>query len=229
MIYNEAMRILVVEDDRKVSGFLRKGLQEENYAVDVCADGPEALSLAQINPYDVIVLDIMLPGKDGFSVCRELRESGVLVPVLMLTAKDEVEDRVTGLTEGADDYLTKPFSFEELLARIRALLRRVQDYKTPVLKAGDLELDPARRHVARAGKKIVLTGREYALLEYLMRNRGRILTPSMILEHVWDMNYEGGSNIVNVYISHLRKKIDSEHETKLIETLRGHGFRINEG
>ncbi len=222
------MRILVVEDDRKVSAFLKKGLQEENYAVDVSADGNEALFLAQVHPYDVIVLDIMLPGKDGFSVCRELRENGVLAPVLMLTAKDEVDDRITGLTEGADDYLTKPFSFEELLARIRALIRRSQDYKTPLLNVGDLELDPVRRRVVRAGKEITLTGREYALLEYLMRNRGRVVTPSMILDHVWDMNYEGASNIVNVYISHLRNKIDRDHETKLIQTLRGHGYKIDE-
>jgi two-component system copper resistance phosphate regulon response regulator CusR len=222
------MRILVVEDDRKVSAFLQKGLQEENYAVDVCGDGNEALYLAQVNPYDVIVLDVMLPAKDGFSACRELRENGVLTPILMLTAKDEVEDRVMGLSEGADDYLTKPFSFEELLARIRALIRRSQDYKAPVLKVGDLELDPVRRRVVRAGKEIALTGREYALLEYLMRNRGRVVTPSMILDHVWDMNYEGVSNIVNVYISHLRNKIDKNHVAKLIQTLRGHGYRIDE-
>jgi two-component system copper resistance phosphate regulon response regulator CusR len=226
--YNGTMRILVVEDDRKVSGFLRRGLQEENYAVDVCPEGNEALYLAQVNPYDVIVLDVMLPGRDGFSVCRELREKGVLAPVLMLTAKDAVEDRVAGLSEGADDYLTKPFSFEELLARIRALLRRSQEYKAPVLKVGDLELDPVRRLVVRAGKAITLTGREYALLEYLMRNRGRVVTPSMILEHVWDMNYEGASNIVNVYISHLRNKVDKDHGTKLIQTLRGHGYRVDE-
>ncbi len=222
------MRILVVEDDRKVSGFLKRGLQEEHYAVDLCPDGDEATYMAQLNPYDVIILDVMLPGRDGFSVCRELRENGVLTPILMLTAKDAVEDRVAGLSEGADDYLTKPFSFEELLARIRALLRRSQDYKTPMLRVADLELDPVRRHVSRDGRKIILTGREYALLECLMRNRGRILTPSMILEHVWDMNYDGGSNIVNVYISHLRNKVDKDHSVKLIRTIRGHGYTIDE-
>jgi DNA-binding response OmpR family regulator len=222
------MRILIVEDDRKVSGFLKRGLQEEHYAVDLCAKGDEALYMAQVNPYDLIILDVMLPGKDGISICREMRKEGLFTPVLMLTAKDAVEDRVEGLGEGADDYLTKPFSFEELLARIRALLRRNQDYKTPSLKAGDLEMDPVRRLVTRAGKKIALTGREYALLEYLMRNKGRIVTPTMILEHVWDMNYAGASNIVNVYISHLRNKIDKGHKVQLIQTLRGHGYKIDE-
>jgi DNA-binding response OmpR family regulator len=165
---------------------------------------------------------------DGFTVCREMRQKAILTPILMLTAKDEIADKVTGLSEGADDYLTKPFSFEELLARIRALLRRSQDYKTKVLKAGDLEMDPLRRTVTRSGKKINLTGKEYALLEYLLRNRGRTVTPSMILEHVWDMDYMGSSNIVNVYINHLRNKIEKDFDKKLIQTVRGHGFRIDE-
>ncbi len=222
------MRILIVEDDRKVGAFLQKGLREEQYAIDVCRDGEEALEWASINSYDVIVLDIMLPKKDGFAVCRELRQKGVLTPILMLTAKDSVEDKVSGLTEGADDYLTKPFSFEELLARIRALLRRTQDYKTKALRVGDLELDPIKRQATRAGKQIPLSGKEYALLEYLMRNKGRVVTESMIVEHVWDMNYEGTSNIVNVYINYLRKKIDSEFEVKLVRTIRGHGYTIDE-
>jgi len=222
------MRILIVEDDRKVGAFLQKGLREEQYAVDVCRDGEEALEWASINSYDVIVLDIMLPKKDGFAVCRELRQKGMLTPILMLTAKDSVEDKVSGLTEGADDYLTKPFSFEELLARIRALLRRTQDYKTKVLRVGDLEMDTAKRQAIRAGKQIPLSGKEYALLEYLMRNKGRVVTESMIVEHVWDMNYEGTSNIVNVYINYLRKKIDSEFEVKLVRTIRGHGYTIDE-
>ncbi len=222
------MRILIVEDDKKVGAFLEKGLKEEQYAVDVCRDGEEAMDLAMANPYDVIILDIMLPKKDGFAVCRELRQAGVLTPILMLTAKDTVEDKVAGLTEGADDYLTKPFSFEELLARIRALLRRSQDYKTKVLKVADLELDPARRQATRAGRKIPLTGKEYALLEYMMRNKGRVLTESMIIEHVWDMNYEGTSNIVNVYINYLRKKIDEAAPVKLIQTVRGYGYMIDE-
>lgn len=226
--YNMPMRILVVEDDKKVGGFLKQGLQEEQYAVDVCRNGTDALYMAQINPYDVIILDIMLPGMDGLTVCREMRKKDILTPILMLTAKDEIVDKVTGLAEGADDYLTKPFSFDELLARIRALLRRSQDYKTKVLKAGDLELDPMKRAVIRAGKKIELTGKEYALLEYLLRNRGRTVTPSMILEHVWDMNYVGSSNIVNVYINHLRNKIDKDFDSTLIQTIRGHGFRIDE-
>ncbi len=222
------MRILVVEDDKKVGRFLEKGLQEEQYAVDICRDGADALYFAQTNTYDVIILDIMLPGKDGFTICREMRENSILTPVIMLTAKDTVEDKISGLSEGADDYLTKPFSFEELLARIRALLRRNQDYKTKVLKAGDLEMDPVRRLVTRAGKKIILTGKEYALLEYLLRNKGRIVTPVMILEHIWDMDYDGISNIVNVYINHLRNKIDKDSRAKLIKTIRGHGYQIDE-
>ncbi len=222
------MRLLIVEDDKKVGAFLERGLKEENYAVDVCRNGADALYLAQVYPYDVIILDIMLPGKDGFSVCRELRDSNVLTPIIMLTAKDTLDDKVQGLTVGADDYLTKPFSFEELLARIRALLRRSQDYKTKALHVGDLEMDPVRRLVTRGGQKIALTGKEYALLEYLMRNQGRVLSQSMIIEHVWDMDYEGASNIVNVYINHLRRKIDKDHPVKLIKTVRGHGYQIDE-
>lgn len=222
------MRILIVEDDKKVGAFLQKGLREEQYAVDVCTNGIDALYYAQINTYDVIILDVMLPGKDGFTVCREMRQNSILTPIIMLTAKDSVEDKVIGLSEGADDYLTKPFSFEELLARIRALLRRSQDYKTKALKVGDLEMEPLRHLVTRSGKKINLTGKEYALLEYLMRNKGRVVTQSMIIEHVWDMNYEGISNLVNVYISHLRKKIDKNAKIKLIHTIRGYGYKIDE-
>ncbi len=222
------MRILIVEDDRKVGGFLLKGLKEEQYAVDLARDGEEALEMAEVHSYDVVILDLMLPKKNGFTVCREMRQNGVLTPILMLTAKDSVEDKVSGLTEGADDYLTKPFSFEELLARVRALFRRSQDSKTRVLKAGDLELDPAKRLAVRAGKKIPLTGKEYALLEYLMRNKGRVVSESMIVEHVWDMNYEGTSNVVNVYINYLRKKIDSESAVKLIHTVRGQGYCLDE-
>jgi DNA-binding response OmpR family regulator len=222
------MRLLIVEDDKKVGAFLERGLKEENYAVDVCRNGADALYMPQVNPYDVIILDIMLPGKDGISVCRELRENGVLTPIIMLTAKDSLDDKILGLTEGADDYLTKPFSFEELLARIQALLRRSQDYKTKALRVGDLEMDPLRRLVTRGDQKIALTGKEYALLEYLLRNQGRILSQSMIIEHVWDMDYEGASNIVNVYINHLRRKIDKDHPVKLIKTVRGRGYQIDE-
>jgi two-component system, OmpR family, copper resistance phosphate regulon response regulator CusR len=222
------MRILIVEDDRKVAAFLQKGLREEQYAVDISRDGDEGLSLASVNSYDVIILDVMLPKRDGFSICRDMRRNSVLTPILMLTAKDSTEDKITGLTEGADDYLTKPFSFEELLARLRALLRRSQDYKIPALRAGDLILDQRRRQAEREGKQIPLTGKEYAFLEYLMRNKGRIVTESMIIEHVWDMNYEGTSNIVNVYINYLRKKIDEGFAVKRIRTVRGHGFTIDE-
>ncbi len=222
------MRILVIEDDKKVAAFLQKGLREEQYAVDVCRNGEDAVYEAQVNPYDVIILDIMLPGKDGFTICRELRENNVLTPILMLTAKDSLEDKILGLSEGADDYLTKPFSFEELLARIRALLRRSQDYKTGSLKVGDLELDPLRRTVQRGGTPITLSGKEYALLEYLMRNQGIILSQSKIIDHVWDRNYDGTSNLINVYINHLREKIDKDAEVKLIKTVRGQGYKIDE-
>jgi heavy metal response regulator len=222
------MRILIAEDDKQVAGFLKKGLKEEQYAVDVCYDGEEALFQAQVNDYDLIILDVMLPKKNGYAVCKEIREEGNLTPILMLTVRDQLEDKVRGLQEGADDYLTKPFAFEELLARIKALLRRTQDYKTKTLKVGDLELDPVSRKVSRAGKSITLTGKEYALLEYLMRNKGRIITQSMIIDHVWDMNYDGLSNVVNVYINHLREKIDREFSRKYIHTLRGSGYKIDE-
>ena len=222
------MRLLIVEDDKKVGAFLERGLKEESYAVDLCRDGEEALYLAQVNPYDVIILDIMLPGKDGFAVCRKLREKAVLTPVIMLTAKDSLDDKIFGLNEGADDYLTKPFSFEELLARIRALLRRGRDYKGKVLRVADLELDPLKRLVTRGGRRVELTAKEYGLLEYLMRNKGRVLSGSMILEHVWGMDYGGASNVVNVYVNHLRQKIDKDAPLKLITTVRGQGFRIDE-
>lgn len=222
------MRILIVEDDRKVGGFLERGLKEEQYAVDLCRDGAEAAYQARISDYDAIILDIMLPGMDGFQICRELRRSNVLTPILMLTAKDALEDKITGLTEGADDYLTKPFSFEELLARIRALMRRSQDYKTGLLRVGDLTLDPVSRKVILDEKKIELTGKEYALLEYLMRNKGRILTQTNILEHVWDRDYVGTSNIINVYLNRLRDKIDKGKARPLIKTVRGRGYTIDE-
>ena len=222
------MRILIAEDDRKVAGFLKKGLKEEQYAVDVCYDGEEALFQAQVNQYDLVILDVMLPKKNGFSVCKEIRKEGNLTPILMLTARDQLEDKVKGLQEGADDYLTKPFAFEELLARIQALLRRTQDYKTKTLKVGDLELDPVARKITREGKPITLTGKEYALLEYLMRNKSRVITQSMIIDHVWDMNYDGLSNVVNVYINHLREKIDKGFSQKYIHTIRGVGYKIDE-
>jgi len=222
------MRILIVEDDRKVANFLKQGLKEELYAADVCHDGDEALYFAEVNQYDLIILDVMLPKKNGFEVCRELRGRSIHTPILMLTARGHIEDKVRGLQEGADDYLTKPFAFEELLARVQALLRRTQDYKANIMRVGDLELNPVSRKVAREGKTITLTGKEYALLEYLMRNKGRIITQSMIIEHVWDMNYEGMSNVVNVYINHLRDKIDKGFTVKYIRTVRGMGYKIDE-
>ncbi|MCU0290160.1 MAG: response regulator transcription factor [Acidobacteria bacterium] len=222
------MRILIVEDDKKVASFLKRGLKEEQYAVDVCYDGEEALFQSQVNQYDLIILDVMLPKKNGFMVCRQIREEGNLTPILMLTARDQLEDKIKGLQEGADDYLTKPFAFVELLARIKALLRRTQDYKTKNMKVGDLELDPVSRKVTRENKLISLTGKEYALLEYLMRNRGRIITQSMIIDHVWDMNFDGLSNVVNVYINHLREKIDKGFTQKYIHTIRGVGYKIDE-
>jgi len=222
------MRILIVEDDQKLSTFLQKGLKEEQFAVDVCRKGSEVMYFVEVNDYDVIILDIMLPGKDGITICREMRGKSIKTPIIMLTAKDTVEDKISGLSEGADDYLTKPFSFTELLARIKALLRRSQDYKPKTLKINDLDLDPWNRKVSRGGEEISLTGKEYALLEYLMRNRGRIVSKSMIIEHVWDMNYEGLSNVVNVYINHLRRKIDKDFKKKLIHTIRGYGYKIDE-
>lgn len=207
---------------------MQKGLEEEQYAVDVCRNGNDALYYASVNEYDVIILDIMLPGKDGVTVCRELRGKSVLTPIIMLTALDSIEDKISGLSEGADDYLTKPFSFDELLARIRALMRRSQEYKTGVLKAGDLEMDPVKRTVTLSGQAVELTGKEYSLLEYLLRNKGRVLSPTRIVEHVWDMSYAGDRNIVNVYINRLREKIDRPSGRNLIQTVRGHGYKIEE-
>ncbi|RMF10179.1 MAG: response regulator, partial [Alphaproteobacteria bacterium] len=184
--------------------------------------------LAEVNDYDLIILDLMLPKKNGITVCRELRASGVSTPVLMLTARDSVEDRVRGLDAGADDYLPKPFAFEELLARVRALLRRQSETKTPTLKLADLELDPISRRVTRAGKPIRLTTKEYALLEYLMRNAGKVLSRTLIGEHVWDMNFDPESNVIDVYISHLRAKIDKGFETPLLHTLRGQGYLLSD-
>ena len=226
VLHGRPMRLLIVEDDAKVAAALGKGLREEGYAVDVCADGEEAIAAAHVSDYDLILLDLRLPGKDGWTVCRELRANKVLSPILMLTVFDSVEDKVKGLRAGADDYLTKPFSFEELLARVQALLRRAQDYRSPVLEIADLALDPVKKQVTRSGRAISLTAKEYALLEYLMRNAGRIVTPTMIMEHVWDANFETSSNVVNVYINHLRTKIESDRGPRLIRTVRGMGYRL---
>ncbi len=222
------MKILVVEDEERVAQFIQKGLREEGHAVDVSHDGEDGEFLAEVNDYDLIILDLMLPKKNGITVCKELRANGVNTPVLMLTARDSVEDKVRGLDAGADDYLPKPFAFEELLARVRALLRRQSESRTPTLKVGDLELDPISRRVTRAGKPIRLTTKEYALLEYLMRNAGKVLSRTLIGEHVWDMNFDPESNVIDVYISHLRAKIDKGFDKPLLHTLRGQGYLLSD-
>ena len=218
------MRILLVEDDRKVASFIQKGLAEEGYAVDLAADGEMGLAMGLDRLHDVIVLDVMLPGKPGFQVLRELRQARVETPVLLLTARDTVEDKVRGLDAGADDYLTKPFAFAELLARVRALLRRRTTERAPLLQVEDLVLDPATRAVKRGGEAIPLTNREFSLLEYLMRNAGRVLTRTAIAEHVWDYSFDSETNVIDVYVNYLRKKIDSGRDRKLIHTVRGVGY-----
>ena len=222
------MRVLVVEDEVKMAGLLKRGLEEEGYAVDTAGDGREALWLATENPYDAIVLDVMLPDLDGFEVCRRLRNEGRWSPVLMLTARDAVPDRVSGLDAGGDDYLTKPFSFAELLARLRALVRRGTPERPPVLAAGDLTLDPATRRVARRDASIELTAKEFALLEFLMRHPGEVLSRTRLIEHVWDFAYDGDSNVVDVYVRYLREKVDRPFGTDSIETVRGAGYRLRE-
>jgi len=222
------MRLLVVEDEKKVSGFIKKGLQEEGYAVDVAFDGKTGLQMAMDRVHDLIVLDIHLPGMDGLSLLHRLRTAKVSTPVLLLTVRANIEDKVLGLDSGADDYLTKPFAFQELVARIRALLRRQTEAELPVLRFADLILDPARRVVLRGGKKIDLTAKEYALLDYFIRNPGRVLTRTMIVEHVWDYNFDPMTNIIDVYVNYLRRKIDSDREHKLIHTVRGVGYVLKE-
>ena len=222
------MRILVVEDEKKVASFIKKGLEEENYAVDIAYDGEEGLVLAEINEYDLVLLDIMLPKLDGMEVLRRIRGNGSGVPILMLTAKDAVEDIVSGLDSGSDDYLTKPFSFAELLARVRALLRRKTKEKTDFLTIGDLILSTSTHRVKRGGREIELTAKEYALLEYFMRNPNRILTRTLITEHVWDYHFDPSTNVVDVYVNYLRKKIDQGFEKKLIHTIRGSGYMIKD-
>jgi two-component system, OmpR family, response regulator len=222
------VRVLVVEDEVKMAGLLQRGLREEGYAVDVASDAREALWLAAENPYDGIVLDVMLPDMDGFEVCRKLREAGRWSPVLMLTARDAVPDRVAGLDAGADDYLTKPFSFAELLARLRAVVRRGAPERPSVLRVGDLTLDPATRRVARGDAPIALTAREFALLEYLMRHRGEVQSRTRLIEHVWDFAFDGDSNVVDVYVRYLREKVDRPFGRDSIETVRGAGYRLRE-
>ncbi|MGA2404377.1 MAG: response regulator transcription factor [Syntrophobacteraceae bacterium] len=222
------MRLLVVEDERKVSSFIRKGLEEEGYAVDAALDGKTGLQMAMDRVHDLIVLDINLPGMDGLSVLHELRRRRVSTPVLLLTVRANIEDKVLGLDAGADDYLTKPFAFQELVARIRALLRRQTEAKLPLLRFADLTVDPARHMVFRGLKKIDLTAKEYALLDYFIRNPGRVLTRAMIASHVWDYNFDSMTNIIDVYVNYLRRKIDSDREHKLIHTVRGAGYVLKE-
>jgi heavy metal response regulator len=218
------MRLLVVEDEKKVAGFIKKGLEEEGYAVDLVSDGREGLWMALDGVYDLILLDINLPGMDGLEVLRELRKKELRTPVLLLTVRATIEDKVIGLDTGADDYLTKPFAFQELLARVRALLRRRVEAEPPLLQVADLTLDPARRVVFRGQEKIDLTTKEFALLDYFMRNVGRVLTRTMIAEHVWDYDFDPMTNVIDVYVNYLRKKIDAGREPKLIHTVRGAGY-----
>jgi two-component system copper resistance phosphate regulon response regulator CusR len=218
------MRILVVEDEPKVASFIRRALEEESYAVDVVGNGNEGLDLAQSGSYDLVILDLMLPGLPGIEVLKRMRAARLKMPVLILTARSQVDQRVHGLDAGADDYLTKPFSIDELLARVRALLRRGMGEPTGLLQVDDLVLNPASREVTRAGQRIELTSKEYALLEYLMRNTGRVLTRPMIAEHVWNLDFDTFTNVIDVYVNYLRNKIDRGRERKLIHTVRGSGY-----
>jgi DNA-binding response OmpR family regulator len=223
------MKILLVEDEKKVANLIKKGFEEEGLMVDIAEDGDVALQKIGVNNYDLIILDIMLPGKDGIEVLKEIRSKGILKPIMMLTAKDSTTDKVMGLDAGADDYITKPFVFEELLARVRALLRRGQAIeKAQPIQIHDLVIDPVTRKVTRAGKEIELTSKEYGLLEYMARNKNRILTRTMIAENVWDYQFDSLTNIIDVYINYLRKKIDRDHPKKLIHTVRGVGYMIKE-
>lgn len=220
------MRILLVEDDKRVASFIKRGLQEEKYAVDVAPDGEEGLFLAQSQAYDLIILDLLLPKRTGLEVLRILRAKSVKVPLLILTAKDLLEDKVAGLNAGADDYLTKPFGFEELLARVRALLRRRQDLAASVLKLADLEMDLLRHEVKRSGQKVDLTSREYALLEYFLGRLGQVLTRTQLAEQVWGHDFDTFSNVIDVHIARLRRKIDDGFSPKLLQTVRGTGYQL---
>mgnify|MGYP006432280033 CR=1 FL=1 len=218
------MRILIVEDEKKVAAFIKKGLEEETYAVDTASDGEEGLHLGEQNPYDLIILDLMLPKINGLDILSRLRSKKIDTPILLLTAKDSVNDKVEGLNQGADDYLTKPFAFSELLARIRVLLRRGKTETKTTLGIADLTLDLVSHKVNRGNEEIELTGKEYSLLEYFMRNQEKVLTRTMIAEHVWDYNFDTFTNVIDVYVNHLRKKIDKNFPAKLLHTLRGVGY-----
>jgi len=218
------MRILVVEDEKRIADFIARGLKEEHYAVDIAYDGEQGLYLAEINPYDLMIFDIMLPKYEGVDMCRQLRSKKINTPILMLTARAAVKDKVTGLNAGADDYLTKPFSFEELLARVKVLLRRPTANKTSILKVADLELNQLSHEVKRTGKQMILTAKEFSLLEYLMLNSGQVISRSMISEHVWNEQFDSMTNVIDVHIRNLRNKIDDGFKKKLIHTLRGAGY-----
>ena len=218
------MRILVIEDDPRVASFIRRGLREENYTVDLADNGEDGLFRAQTEEYDLIILDLLIPKKDGLEVLKSLRGQKITAPVLILTAKDKPKDKVAGLDAGADDYLTKPFGFEELLARIRALLRRRGDLTPTVLRAGDLEMDTLRYKVTRAGKEIELTNREHALLEFFLRHTNQVITRTMLAEHVWEHDFDTFSNVIDVHVARLRRKVDDEFFLKLIHTVRGKGY-----
>jgi DNA-binding response OmpR family regulator len=222
------MRVLLVEDEEKVAGLVGRALQAERLAVDTAHDGREGLELATTNPYDLLIVDLMLPGLDGTELIRRLRARNTEVPVLVLTARDGMADKITNFEVGADDYLTKPFAFAELVVRVKALLRRAPVSRTNVLRVGDLELDRVCHTVKRAGAAVRLTGKEYALLEYLALNAGRVLSRTMIIEHVWDQSFEGLTNIVDVYVRQLRIKIDEPHPRKLIHTVRSVGYSLGE-
>jgi len=221
------VRILLVEDESSAARMLAKGLREQAYAVDVAADGEDGLYRASINDYDLVILDVMLPRKDGFDVCREMRVAGSAVPVLMLTARDAVADRIMGLDAGADDYLIKPFDFHELLARVRALVRRGPLLRTETLLVGDLKIDTQARRAHRGGRRIELTTKEYSLLDYLARHADRVVGRAEIAEHVWDENFDPFSNLIEVYIQRLRRKIDQGHSRKLLRTVRGGGYMLS--
>jgi len=220
------MRILLVEDDRRIARFVAKGLREQAYAVDVAADGDEAGYKLSVNDYDAVILDVMIPGRDGFEVCRDLRASGSTVPVIMLTARDAVKDRITGLDSGADDYLTKPFAVTELLARLRALLRRGHVVRPATISVADLVLDTGAQQARRNGRALALTTKEYALLEYLAREQGRVVGRAEIAEHVWDENFDPMTNLIDVHINRLRRKVDNGFSVKLIHTRRGAGYML---
>jgi DNA-binding response OmpR family regulator len=228
LAYDASMRLLLVEDDARIARFVAKGLREQSYAVDVATNGDDALYQAAINAYDLVVLDVMIPGRDGFAVCRELREAGQKIPILMLTAKDAVEDRIAGLDFGADDYLTKPFEFRELLARLRALLRRSGELRPARIVVADLVLDTGARTVSRAGADVPTTTKEYALLEYLARNVGRVVGRAEIAEHVWEETFDPFSNLIEVYVNRLRRKIDLGRAKPLLQTRRGAGYILGD-